>query len=323
MTAREARNRRRAAERREMKLARKSVAASGATAARPDEAASYQRAEDSRNGSAERREMKLARKSVAASGATAARPDEAASYQRAEDSRNGSAERREMKLARKNVAAIATEIASEAPQPITRAEINRANAERSTGPRSPEGKAVASLNAVKTGLTGRTVLLPSDDSAAYAAHIAEYESEYQPVGLRERELVQSLADTSWRLQRIPGLELAIYARGSAEFAETFSQDDPTLVASKIELETFLKYEKQLKNLQLQEARLTRRYEKEAAELRSLQKERQATQAPKSEEQAKAGFVFSSAPAVAFAPSQNAVSAPATPPFPASGFNIAG
>ena len=250
--------------------------------------------------------------------------------------RRRASERHEMKLARKNVAAIATEIASEAPQPPTRAAVNRAKAadeaallseaktqKGSTGPRSPEGKAVASLNAVKTGLTGRTVLLPADDSAAYAAHIAEYESEYQPVGLRERELVQSLADTSWRLQRIPGLELALYARGRAEFAETFSQDDPTLVASKIELETFLKYEKQLKNLQLQEARLTRRYEKESAELRSLQKERQATQAPKSEEQAKAGFVFSSAPAVAFAPSQTAVSAPATPPFPASGSNVAG
>ena len=42
--------------------------------------------------------------------------------------RRRAAERREAKLARKNVAAIATEIASEAPQPTsTRAEINRAS----------------------------------------------------------------------------------------------------------------------------------------------------------------------------------------------------
>ena len=188
-----------------------------------------------------------------------------------------------------------------------RAATNRANARWSTGPKSGEGKAVASLNAVKTGLTGRTVLLPADDSAAYTAHIAEYQSEYQPAGLRERELVQSLADTSWRLQRIPGLELAIYARGRAEFAETFQHGDPALVASKIELETYLKYEKQLKNLQLQEARLTRRYEKESAELRSLQKERRA--APQSEEKTKPGFVFSSAPTAAVAPSQTVASAP--------------
>jgi hypothetical protein len=42
---------------------------------------------------------------------------------------------------------------------------NRANTQLSTGPTSPEGKAKASLNAVKTALTGRTVLLSCDDAA--------------------------------------------------------------------------------------------------------------------------------------------------------------
>jgi hypothetical protein len=37
---------------------------------------------------------------------------------------------------------------------------NRANAQLSSGPQTPEGKAKSCLNAVKTGLTGRTVLLP-------------------------------------------------------------------------------------------------------------------------------------------------------------------
>jgi hypothetical protein len=44
---------------------------------------------------------------------------------------------------------------------------NRANAQLSTGPSSPEGKAKSSHNALKTGLTGRTILLPTDDVAAY------------------------------------------------------------------------------------------------------------------------------------------------------------
>ena len=44
---------------------------------------------------------------------------------------------------------------------------NQANSQLSTGPKTPEGKATSSLNAVKTGLTGRTVLLPGDDAAAY------------------------------------------------------------------------------------------------------------------------------------------------------------
>lgn len=75
-----------------------------------------------------------------------------------------------------------------------------ANAQLSTGPVSQTGQRISSLNAVKTGLTGRTVLLSSDDAEMYR----RYEAEYQPTGLRECELVQSLADTQWRLNRIPG-----------------------------------------------------------------------------------------------------------------------
>jgi hypothetical protein len=175
------------------------------------------------------------------------------------------------------------------------AERNRLNAEKSSGPRTEEGKRIASLNAVKTGLTGRTVLLPTDDAEAYQKHLAAYQNEYQPVGLRETELVQSLADTQWRLQRIPGLEMAIYARGRREFAESYpEQQDLALRTALIDLDIHLQYEKQLKNLQLQESRLHRRYEKEMAELRQLQTERKAAQQsqPKT---AAAGFVFSTEP----------------------------
>ena len=163
----------------------------------------------------------------------------------------------------------------------------------STGPRTEAGKRISSLNAVKTGLTGRTVLLSSDDAEAYAQHLSAYQAEYQPAGLRETELVQSLADTQWRLARIPILEYALYARGRAEFADAHAAHDPATRKHMIDLDIHLKYEKQLRNLQLQESRLLRRFQKELAELRALQAERQPAkpQAPKT--QAATGqFVFS-------------------------------
>ena len=169
-----------------------------------------------------------------------------------------------------------------------RAQINRANALHSTGPVTHEGRAISSLNAVKTGLTGRTVLLHNDDADVYRQHLSAYAKEYQPAGLREQELVQSLADTQWRLQRIPGLEMAIYAQGRAENQE-YCALHGSAGKGLIELGTFLKYEKQLKNLQLQESRLQRRYEKEMAELRSLQKERKQQEKPVD------GFVFANEP----------------------------
>jgi hypothetical protein len=157
---------------------------------------------------------------------------------------------------------------------------NRANALLSTGPKTPEGRAKVSLNAVKTALTGRTVLLPTDDATEYERHLHAFENELRPVGQRECDLVQSLADISWRLRRIPALEMAIYAQGRVEFAGLFEdQEDPGVRRSLIELHTHLTYERQLRNLQLQEARLARRREKETAELRTLQDERTGRGAP--------------------------------------------
>ena len=67
--------------------------------------------------------------------------------------------------------------------------------------------------------------------------------------------------------------MAIYAYGRVQFADGCKDHDEALRPAMIELQTFLTYEKQLRNLQLQESRLSRRREKELAEFRNLQKER--------------------------------------------------
>lgn len=147
---------------------------------------------------------------------------------------------------------------------------NRANAQLSTGPRTEAGKRIASLNAVKTGLTGRTVLLPADDAALYEQHIQRFIREFDPEGEQECELVQSLADTRWRLNRIPALEMAISARGRVRFADQFAQYEPQMAAALIDAETLAAYHKELRNLHLQETRLRRQYEGDELALKHLQ-----------------------------------------------------
>jgi hypothetical protein len=149
---------------------------------------------------------------------------------------------------------------------------NQANAQLSTGPKTKEGKAKSRLNAVKTGLTGRTVLLPTDDVPIYEKHIQEFVDEYQPLGPREAELVQALADHSWRLDRIAVLEHALYAHGFELFSEQFA-DRGHLQAGFTQMHTFLHYEKQFRNLQTQEMRIRRNREKDTGELNRLQAER--------------------------------------------------
>jgi hypothetical protein len=150
---------------------------------------------------------------------------------------------------------------------------NQKNSQLSTGPTSEAGKAKSSLNAVKSGLTGRTVLLPGDDAALYEAHLSHFIKHHEPVGDNERNLVQSLADTEWRLLRIPALEMGIYAVGRLEFAGLFANEDDAVRKHLIEDQVFLAYQRQLNNLSIQESRLRRQREKDTAALCELQDQR--------------------------------------------------
>jgi hypothetical protein len=152
---------------------------------------------------------------------------------------------------------------------------NRANARRSTGPTTSAGKAKSALNAVKTGLTGRTVLLPQEDVALYQAHVQRFQEELQPVGALETALVQSLADTQWRLNRIPSLESGLLALGRRRCAPDLFADepDPAVRAVLLEAHVFNTEAPALKNLYLQESRLRRQYTRDLRELDKLRAER--------------------------------------------------
>src|SRR5208283_5066680 len=61
---------------------------------------------------------------------------------------------------------------------------NQANAQLSSGPKTPEGKAKSSRNALKTGLTGRTMILPKGDAELYEQHVLAYAERFNPEGDR-------------------------------------------------------------------------------------------------------------------------------------------
>ncbi len=150
---------------------------------------------------------------------------------------------------------------------------NRENAVLSTGPKTEAGKSRSSLNAVKTGLTGRTVLLSSDDADAYRAHVASHEARWNPTTDEERNLVQMLADTMWRLLRIPSLESGIYALGRLESAGLFPDHNDAEREVLLNAFIFRKHKSELSNLTLQESRLRRQLEKDTQKLEALQQER--------------------------------------------------
>ena len=90
--------------------------------------------------------------------------------------------------------------------PRDRAAINRANAAKSTGPKTEEGKRRSSRNAFKHGLTSQTVVMPGEDMQAYEALAKSFQQDLAPKGAVELHLCNSLADISWRLNRSRALE---------------------------------------------------------------------------------------------------------------------
>jgi hypothetical protein len=147
---------------------------------------------------------------------------------------------------------------------------NRANAQFSTGPTSVEGKAKASMNALKTGLTGRTVLLPTDDALAYQRHLHSYFKQFAPTTDEEKSLVQSIADTDWRLLRIFPLEASIWAVARIKLADLHPEvSDPITRQALIDGEIQLAYRKDLSNLALQERRLRNHSAADTAQLEKL------------------------------------------------------
>jgi hypothetical protein len=162
---------------------------------------------------------------------------------------------------------------------------NRANARLSSGPKSSAGKAKSSLNALSHGLTSKTVVMAGEDTAEYTRLLTSYTNRHAPANEDELRLVQSMVDGAWRLNRMTRLESAIYLKGTIEFADKFADRSPVERPALIEIETYLKYEKSLRNLNLQEARLRRTFDKDCAELQRLQTIRQRGQHLSAEAQA--------------------------------------
>jgi hypothetical protein len=154
--------------------------------------------------------------------------------------------------------------------PISRTEINRANAQHSTGPRTPEGKQRSALNALRHGLTGQTVVMPSDDLEAYRQHIQAFVDEYHPQGATETQLVQSLADAAWRLNRVAVLETNLLTHDIVyqdfpNHESTHEMREAIAIAAALDSHT-----RALSALSLHGQRLARQFEKTLALLKETQ-----------------------------------------------------
>jgi hypothetical protein len=151
---------------------------------------------------------------------------------------------------------------------MAKALANAANAQRSTGPSTPEGKARSSQNALRHGLTARHLIVREDQRQQFEQLHNALLDEIDPQGALEDFTFRQLLHAAWNLERFRALEADLMVNGL----------DPIFDDSAA---------KTLDRLQRYAARAERSYYKALHELRTLQTDRALRRVKLDDEEEKA------------------------------------
>ena len=158
---------------------------------------------------------------------------------------------------------------------------NRINAQKSTGPRTPEGKAKSRRNGLLHGLTAKTCMLDGEDPAELTNLVDKLSEKYHPQDIDEDFYVERMAKARCRYNRIMPLEAGIFNirltvdQAPKEVVEALSQEGQRAWA-------YLRDANggnALSKLARYETTLLREYDRSRQELEKLQKIRAAKPTP--------------------------------------------
>ena len=92
---------------------------------------------------------------------------------------------------------------------------NQANSQKSTGPKTPEGKAASSRNRLSHGFASSTRFVRGEDPAEFNLLLDDLLSEHQPATPTEQILVEQMAHHHWismRATRLQDSEVAFHLK---------------------------------------------------------------------------------------------------------------
>jgi len=131
---------------------------------------------------------------------------------------------------------------------------NRANALKSTGPVSHEGKARSAKNSLKHGVLAGIVTLRNENPIVFDAAVQTYVNRFQPQDDVERDMINQLVAAIWRLGRCYAMETRMLDCEMDNHASAPTEIDRTLAAFKSlaptkEMNLVLRYQHRLATLQ--------------------------------------------------------------------------
>jgi len=160
---------------------------------------------------------------------------------------------------------------------------NQANAQFSTGPRTETGKARASMNARRHGLTAQFYVMNDADRLAYNDFERGILQSLQPVGPYENQLAICIAQNHWRLNRSRAIEHNTFGLGHEENADSTDAATPEVHAALTQAHTWRQENRGFTNITLYESRVSRMITKHKKELSELQATRKSAEALAREE----------------------------------------
>src|SRR5438132_7169944 len=95
---------------------------------------------------------------------------------------------------------------------------NRENAQKSTGPKTPEGRAVR-LNGIKHGLTTSALVLNGESESDFENLLDSMQAEHQPSTATEEALVTQIAMAAWRLRRLHHIEAGVFVIRTSDLSD--------------------------------------------------------------------------------------------------------
>ena len=175
---------------------------------------------------------------------------------------------------------------------------NRRNAQKSTGPVTDLGRATAKFNALKHGMTARTAVLPYEDAQSYAELREAFHDTYKPANAVESSLVETVANSYWRLLRIRRVETATFDLGIRGLKRKYGasekplapddEDQTVAVVLNDDEDTLLKIERH-------QTRVERCYFQAIETLRKVQKDRLRQERLTTAQPRQNGFVLQQRP----------------------------
>ena len=166
------------------------------------------------------------------------------------------------------------------------AEINRANAQKSSGPKTQIGKQRSRMNAVKHNLSGQNLILQESEVEAYNRMSTSMFNDLKPKSEPEHQIAQKIIDTNFRLNRLTAIENNLFNLGLTQNETDTDQDDRIEVMA-AQTRAWTEHANTFDTIGRYESRLSRqllKYQQEFERLQAVRKQHEFADRHRSAEQ---------------------------------------